>query len=374
MSEEETPPVAVPPAAPKLTPADVRPLVGAPASNRGAWLFGGVLVLVGVGLFSALEARRDTLVAPSITAPSDYTGAMIAPPPDLAIPADLSDQTYAAALQPPSLVPTVLPPAPAPPRVVYAEPRYPSPMQQPYGPIAGQAQPPQQASPGPSFAYQAPQRPAAIASPPARPGQTTRNDERATASKLLNPETTVPLGTVIQAVMETAFDSTRSGFARAVVARDVSSFDGSRVLIPRGSKLFGEYKADVGYGQKRASIQWHRLTRPDGSIIDVDSPAADPLGRMGLKGKVNNHFFQRFGGAILQTALDIGVQIATREAAGGNIIIGGYPYGNYGGEAAGNLRNAIPRVEDIKPTVTLKQGAGVTVFVGRDLDFTAVEQ
>jgi type IV secretion system protein VirB10 len=165
--------------------------------------------------------------------------------------------------------------------------------------------------------------------------------------------------------METALDSTRAGFARAIVARDVSSFDGSRVLIPKGSKLFGEYKADVSRGQNRALIQWHRLTRPDGAIIEVDSPSADPLGRIGLKGRVNSHFIERFGGAILQSVLDVGVQVAARNVSRDTVIL--------------NLPNStsapvIQQPENIRPTVTVRQGASVSVFVGRDLDFTPVEQ
>jgi len=184
------------------------------------------------------------------------------------------------------------------------------------------------------------------------------------ASRFRNPATTVPQGTIIQAVLETALDSTQPGFARAIVSRDVMSFDGSRVLIPRGSKLFGEYAADLNRGQNRALIQWRRLTRPDGAIIDVDSPSADPLGRAGVKGKVNSHFFQRFSGAILQSALDIGVQLATRKAAGDTVVVA-LP------NSAQSI--AIQKPDDIRPTLKVRQGASVSVFVGRDLDFTSVE-
>ena len=48
--------------------------------------------------------------------------------------------------------------------------------------------------------------------------------------------------------LETAIDSSRPGFARALVSRDVRSYDGSRILIPRGSRLLGEYRADVTPG------------------------------------------------------------------------------------------------------------------------------
>lgn len=216
------------------------------------------------------------------------------------------------------------------------------------------------APPAPAYVYQI---------PVARPSPAVNEDEKAgarvSATRLTNPVTTVPQGAIIQAVLETALDSTRPGFVRAVVSRDVLSFDGSRVLIQRGSKLFGEYKADLASGQNRALIQWHRLTRPDGVIIDIDSPSADPLGRAGVKGKVNSHFFARFGSAILQSFLDVGVQLAARKATGDTIIVG--------------LPGSAPQVtvtkqEDVRPTLAVKEGTSVSVFVGRDLDFTDVEQ
>ena len=191
-----------------------------------------------------------------------------------------------------------------------------------------------------------------------------KSKERVEATRFLNPATTVPKGTVIQAVLETALDSNRAGLARALVSRDVMGFDGTRILIPRGSRIIGEYKSDVVLGQNRVLIQWQRLTRPDGIIINMDSPSADPLGRAGIRGKVNNHFFQRFGGAILQSALDVGTQLATREVSRDSVYIG----------LPGLSQSIAPTPEKIQPTVTVKQGRSVSVFVARDLDFTKVSQ
>jgi type IV secretion system protein VirB10 len=347
---------------------DIRPLVGRPANNRGVWITVAAIAIGGLGLFSALEARRSAIIAPRISAPPDTNSAMFAAAPELVIPPSYV-AAYPSALQLPAVpTGTILPPALAATRAPVRRPAYamlPPPQSFP-GPFAG-AGPVALPSPSPAFAYQGPQRAAALPVQAARSGEPGRNDERALASKLLNPATTVPLGTVIQAVMETALDSNRAGFARAVIARDVYGFDGTRILIPKGSKLFGEYKADLSAGQNRALNQWHRLTRPDGSIIDVDSPSADPLGRAGLKGKVNSHFLARFGGSILQSALDIGVQIAARQASGSTYVLA-LP------NSTQNLQNAVPnRAEDIRPTLTVRQGTSVSVFVGRDLDFTAVE-
>jgi type IV secretion system protein VirB10 len=201
----------------------------------------------------------------------------------------------------------------------------------------------------------------AVAAPPAA-GQ----NERVTAGRLANPSLTVPQGVIITAVLETAMDSTRPGAVRAIVSRDVRSFDGSRVLIPRGSRLYGEYNADMSAGQKRALVRWQRLTRPDAVIIDLDSPSADPLGRAGISGKVNTHFFERFGGAILQSILDIGVGVATRSVTDDTVIVG----------LPGSTQQitAQPQLTQIQPTLRVRQGTSVSVFVARDLDFSTVDR
>jgi type IV secretion system protein VirB10 len=333
-----------------------RPIVARSVSNRGVWLFAGIAGAVAVGLFGALEARRTAVTSPAVTNPARSQGGMITAPPDLAIPADIAEPL------PPLLAAPIPSPAIASPplrREIRTQRTY-APYGPPpsySGPIAGQSAAP---PPAPAFVYQAP--PAKIAAGSGDEGK--ESGSRIAASRFVNPATTVPQGAVVQAVLETALDSNRPGYARAIVTRDVFSFDGTRILIPRGSKLFGEYKADLAAGQNRALIQWHRLTRPDGVIIDIDSPSADPLGRAGVKGKVNSHFFARFGGALLQSVLDVGVQLAARKATGDTIIVG--------------LPGSVPQVtvtkpDEVKPTLTVKEGTSVSVFVVHDLDFTTVE-
>lgn len=343
--------------------ADIRPMVAKAPNNRSIWVFGGILTLGALGMFTALEARRSEVVSPVITAPRPSSGEAFAPPPELAIP-----QSYGA-YPPPRMQPlpqdyALSAPRPAAPPIASRGIMPTAPMPQSY-PVPPQQQAPVSTQPvqsGPGFAYQAPQR----KNPAESSSGSKAGNERASASRLLNPNTTVPQGAVIQAILETALDSNRAGFARAIVSRDVLSFDGARVLIPKGSKLFGEYQADLAAGQNRALIQWRRLTRPDGGIIDLDSPSADPLGRAGVKGNVNSHFLARFGGTILQSALDIGRQLATRSLTGDNYILN---------VPIQNTEQAVaPRPQEVRPTLTVRQGTSVSVFVVRDLDFTAVEQ
>ena len=219
-------------------------------------------------------------------------------------------------------------------------------------------------SPDPPFVptVAPPALPGTDASAAALPGQLAGS--RVGATRFANPAQTVPQGTVIPAVLETALDSNRPGFVRAIVSRDVRSFDGTTVLIPRGSRLFGEYKADLSQGQKRVFVQWQKLTRPDGVQIALDSPAADPLGRSGIGGSVNTHFWARFGNALLQSSLDIGVGLATRSASSSTVVLG----------LPGATQTLIqPQQEGYKPTITVKHGTSVSVFVARDLDFSTVE-
>jgi type IV secretion system protein VirB10 len=183
-----------------------------------------------------------------------------------------------------------------------------------------------------------------------------------------NRATTVPQGTLIPAVLETALDSSRPGLARAIVSRDARGFDGSRILIPRGSRLIGEYRSDAAQGQKRALVTWTRLIRPDGATIALGSPAGDPLGRVGIRGEVDSHFFQRFGGAILQSALELGVNVATARAANGSGIVLGL-----NGSSVNPFAGALGANQVAPPTIRVKQGTPITIFVARDLDFTSVE-
>jgi len=184
------------------------------------------------------------------------------------------------------------------------------------------------------------------------------------ASLIRNRHTLVAQGEIISATLETPVNSERPGLIRAIVARDVRSFDGSRVLIPKGSRLIGEFRGDQQVGKRRILATWNRLIRPDGVAIKLDSPAADGTGAIGLPGKVDTHFLERFANAALQTAFQIGVNRANR--AGNNVVISG------AGQMPGMVGQAIIPNSDSPPTVRVAAGTAISVFTARDLDFSGV--
>jgi type IV secretion system protein VirB10 len=221
----------------------------------------------------------------------------------------------------------------------------------------------------------APGGPSASAVAGALGGDTLSGDERfaarfgagqaARARLLASPGDTIPQGAIITGVLETAINSDLPGYARALVSRDVRSFNGAAVLAPRGSRLVGQYRAGVALGQSRVFVIWTRLVRPDGVAIDLNSPGADALGRGGLEGETDRHFLQRFGGAILLTLLG-GAADAAAADDDTQVVIG---VARGGGDAAAA---ALAEEINISPTIRVAQGTPIRIFVSRDLDFSSV--
>lgn len=193
----------------------------------------------------------------------------------------------------------------------------------------------------------------------ARPGPDAVGIDR-----LASVDKVVPQGTIISAVLETAINSDLPGLVRAVVSRDVSGFDGSKVLIPRGSRLIGQYSSGVALGQSRAFVIWTRVLRSDGVSVQLASAATDTLGTAGLGGKVDTHFMKRFGAATLLSVITGGIDFLANSARNGSqVLIGNSTQANQLASIA------LQRQIDIAPTIKVMQGTPVRVFVARDLDF-----
>ena len=186
---------------------------------------------------------------------------------------------------------------------------------------------------------------------------------------------TITEGTVIPAVMETAIHSQLPGLVRALNSADVYSHDGTQLLIPKGSRLVGRYQSTIRRGQSRVFIIWTRIIRADGLSVLINSPGTDPLGRAGLAGDVDTHFFQIFGAAILLSVLDAGLDIAVETAkdqGSNNTNIGQGSFSGSGLDRAGDL--ALQDSIRIQPTIHIDQGTRISIMVARDLDFEAVER
>ena len=355
--------------------SDPRPVVALPNAGLPGIAIAAIMAICALILFLVLDGQRRRAATEPAEASQMQTGSFAAPPP-LAIPPEPAPappppvvtipvftqpapapQPRVAPPPPPMIMPIAPPPmvsqAPARPQVRTNEPAL---IFDAGGPSSAevnvQAPPQPQVRPGGPQQQQQQQRAGRGLQPPARP------------TRIANQSTVVPTGTLIRAVLETPIDTARPGLARAIVSKDARGFDGQRVLIPRGSRLIGEYESEVRTGQNKVLVNWIQLVRPDGTTIRLDSPAADAMGGAGVPGRVNTFFFQRFFNAVLQTALTVGGSLATYSSDAPVIV--GLPNSavtNVAGQ--GGLIGQTPQ-----PKITVKQGTTFNVFVARDLDFS----
>lgn len=169
-------------------------------------------------------------------------------------------------------------------------------------------------------------------------------------------------GVATPCVLQTALDSATPGYVSCLLPRDVYSDNGALVLLEKGTRVLGEYRAALRQGQGRLFVLWTRAVTPTGVAVDLASPASDALGRAGFDGDLDRHFWDRFGGAVLMSILDGGREALADRQAGPGVTI---TPGNTAGIALGSSV-AIP------PTLRKPQGAEVSIFVAQDLDFSSV--
>jgi len=329
-----------------LATRQVLPAVTQRKRGDGLGLIAGVCIVAllgGVTLWSMDAARNG---------PQEPVAAAPAPAPVPAAP-PVAD---APAPPPPAMAPAPLP-APEPQPVLAASPA-----------PGLQANP--HASPTVVFDAAGGPAPAAGGQPDFKPGNANEDfaarlgglgGSSATAARNFDPATTVTQGTLIPAVLETAIDTDVPGFVRAIVSTDVRSFDGRTVLVPRSSRLVGQYKSGLSAGQKRAYVIWTRLIRPDGVSVELGSPAVAFGGETGLAGKVNSRFFERFGSAMLLSVLGGLPNLIGNNAS---VVVGG------GGSAASA---AVTQGGQVGPTIRVRQGEPIRVFTAKDLDFSKVK-
>ena len=63
----------------------------------------------------------------------------------------------------------------------------------------------------------------------------------------------------IDAVLESAVNTDQPGMLRALVSEDIYGDTGRTVLLPRGSRLIGQYDSSAAQGQSRVFIIWQRV-------------------------------------------------------------------------------------------------------------------
>jgi|SRR5579883_1243444 len=204
----------------------------------------------------------------------------------------------------------------------------------------------------------------------AQQARKTSNDANSSTGKLH----TIFEGTVLECVLVNRLNGDFAGPIITQVTTDLYSHDHSTLLIPSGTRVLGEVRKVDALGQERLAVLFHRLIMPDGYAVDLDqAPGLNQIGETALKDKVNNHYFKIFGASIAVGALAGLSTIGTNNSA-----ITGLPVSSadaYREGVASSLSQSsmqiLSKFLNIPPTITIREGHRVRVFLTQDLQVPA---
>ena len=221
-------------------------------------------------------------------------------------------------------------------------------------------------------------RPVSLPSTPAsQPAAATATDKKRAPEVNVNAAHGQPFvvfeGTTIDTVLVNRLDGEFAGPLKVMVTNPVYSQDRQHLLIPEGTFILGDVQKVGGLGQKRLAVTFHRMLMPDGYSVDLDQfHGLDQAGATGLKDKVNNHYVEIFGASIALGVIS-GAAEATTFSQG---------YNETGSEAyrqgiasslAQSGANVLDRFINIPPTITIREGHRIKVYITQDMLLPAYE-
>jgi type IV secretion system protein VirB10 len=173
-------------------------------------------------------------------------------------------------------------------------------------------------------------------------------------------------GTILETVLINRLDGGFAGPVECLLSTDVYSNDRQHLLIPAGSKLLSETKKVDTFGQTRLAVVFHRVLMPDGYSVSLDQfKGLNQIGDTGLRDQVNNHYFRIFG-----VSLAVGALGAVSEAGSGgglNATGGDLMRQGFAQSAAQSSAQILDKFLNVMPTVTIREGHRVKVYLAGDL-------
>jgi type IV secretion system protein VirB10 len=180
-------------------------------------------------------------------------------------------------------------------------------------------------------------------------------------------------GTTIDTALVNRLNGDFSGPVKVMVTNPVYSHDGQHVLIPEGTFILGDVQKVDSFGQRRLAVTFHRLLMPDGYGVDLDRfHGLSQIGETGLSDQVNNHYIQIFGTSI---ALGIiaGAAEATTNSSGYTESGSSAIRQGVAASLAQSGAHVLDRFLNILPTITIREGHRIKVYLSDDLMLPAYE-
>lgn len=180
-------------------------------------------------------------------------------------------------------------------------------------------------------------------------------------------------GTLIDAVLTNRLDGSAAAPVNCLVTNAVYSHDGRYVLIPAGARILGETKPVQTFGDARLAVSFNRLIMPDGRTHRLDQfMGLNDIGDAGLRDRVKQHYKSTFGasaavGLISGLAQYLGTAGLNRGNGDRTVVI----TGGVGDAAAQSTAQVMNRYLNRPPSITIREGHRVKVYVTSDVELPA---
>lgn len=192
------------------------------------------------------------------------------------------------------------------------------------------------------------------------------------ASYAVAPGREVKAGSSISITMITAINSDLPGEIVAQVNENIyDTMSGQNLLIPRGSRVVGNYSSSVAFGQDRALVAWERIIRPDGVSLRLEGMRGhDIQGRAGMADTVDRHISEMASAIGMASLFDLTLNSS-------RALLASNRYFSALGDAIGVegkreivdeiAEQYVERVLNRQPTIHIREGFRGTILVNKDL-------
>jgi len=241
--------------------------------------------------------------------------------------------------------------------------------------------PPPPTAPPPQSGNQTPQggraAPAITSQPDDLPSHNSQahRGQQATANRATGPAYKLFEGTLLETVLTNRLNNSFTGPVTCLVTTDVWSHSRQHLLIPQGTKVLGEARRVTHIGQDRLAVIFHRLIMPDGYSVSLDNfTGLSQIGETGLSDKVNHHYLQIFGVSAALGAIS-GLAIRGANAGLGTTQSGGDAFRQgFSQQLSQEGTQILDRFLNVLPTVIIREGVRVKVYLLDDLSLPAYDQ
>jgi type IV secretory pathway VirB10-like protein len=181
-------------------------------------------------------------------------------------------------------------------------------------------------------------------------------------------------GQWLYATLETGVNSDRPGAVTARISQDMRDLK-NEILVPFGSELIGKVEplTAINLNKQAVDVGWDTLKLPNGAEVQLPHlQAADVDGYPGLTGDVDRHLAQKWGPALMVSAINATMMLAQNPTYGSSngygstqIATGAFA-SSMGQQSLSSLSDLL---QQVRPTVVISKGTEFRVLISRDIPF-----